>query len=140
MLTVSDSEDTGVAPDDIRKIVTATSLTSIRVDEIQAGPVATNANDGEMHVSLNREDPSFAVTNDGQMLLVKLAHRIRCVDREEDLEETEAGTSIRISHILEFSVDGELEVTSAMISAFVETNAYFIAYPYVRQMFTSLTA
>ncbi|WJH26708.1 hypothetical protein [Pseudarthrobacter defluvii] len=126
--------DAPVVPSDVSQIVQATEPIEVRLDEVHAGPVQAAAS--EMQVKLERGQPGFAYIEESDVLMVRLEHKVSCF-----LESApDAPTDLRLHHIVAFKVLQELEVSADAIGAFIETNAYFIAYPYVRQSITQLTA
>lgn len=72
--------------------------------------------------------------------MVRLRHVLHCTDDEDQLGDTNTGVVIKLAHVAEFQVQKDLQVNSAAIAAFIDTNAYFVIYPYVRQIVTSVTA
>lgn len=123
-----------VTPEAVAALVAATEPMEVRLDEVHAGPVGNSSSD--MEVELSRGEPGFAYIEEEEILLVRLQHSMSCYPSGQP----EAVTSIDASHIIAFRVTGEVEVQTAVISAWIETNVYFIAYPYVRQFFTEITA
>lgn len=131
---LSDPSENAVSPADVAAIVSSTELIEVRLDEVHAGPVAASV--ASMQVSLSRGEPGYAYIQDQELLLVRLEHQLDCS------EESQTGIVAEIGafHIAAFRVTTELEVEAAAIAAWIETNVYFIAYPYVRQFFTSITS
>lgn len=130
--------DEGVNPtvraSDVSKIIEATEPMDVRLDEVHAGPVGAVGD--AMQMDLGRGEPGYAIPEDEDVILVRLEHTLTCAPEGVP----ESTTSIQASHVVAFSVNEPLEVNSATISAWIETNAYFIVYPYVRQFFTQMTA
>ena len=89
-----------------------------------------------MTVRLVRGEPGFAYDPEADVLLVRLEHALSCFAGQDE----DNATTIRANHIVAFNVVGELNVHAATVSAWIETNVYFIAYPYIRQFFTQMTA
>ncbi len=130
----SDEVDEPVSVSDVAAIIGAMELVEIRLDEVHAGPVQVVNN--EMQVKLERGQPGFAYVEDDEVLMIRLEHRVSCfTEAEPDLT-----TDLNLHHIVVFKVLQDIEVSAAAVGAFIETNAYFIAYPYVRQSITQLTA
>ncbi|MFL4473771.1 hypothetical protein ACIPVK_07235 [Paeniglutamicibacter sp. MACA_103] len=127
-------KDTPVAASDVAMIIGSTEPIEVRLDEVHAGPVQAAAN--EMQVKLERGDPGFAYIEESNVLMVRLEHKVSCFTEAEP----DSATTLHLHHIVAFKVLQELETSEAAIGAFIETNAYFIAYPYVRQSITQLTA
>lgn len=133
LLTIKSGETNRVvSPVDVAAIVDATEPFEVRLDEVHAGPVMTAA--AEMQVELGRGEPSYGYVAVDEVLLVRLEHRLSCF-----VEVGGPSTDIRAHHIVAFRVLKELQVDAAVISAWIETNVYFMAYPYVRQFFTQIT-
>lgn len=130
----NESVQTPVTPGDVAALVAATEPMEVRLDEVHAGPVHEVA--AEMRVKLIRGEPGFAYVEDQELLLVRLEHGISCVAGSDE----ENPTTIGAHHIVVFKVLRQLDVQAATIAAWIETNVYFIAYPYVRQFFTQITA
>lgn len=128
------------SPDAVRRIINATRPTEVRVDEISCGPVSLSGLEA-LHYQLNRLEPSFALANDGLVLLVRLPHVLQCLDVDEEDEELDGNVraEIRVTHLAAFSVLDDLETCVEALSAWIETNVYFLVYPYVRQIMTTLT-
>ncbi|UUL75722.1 hypothetical protein NG819_16315 [Pseudarthrobacter sp. Fe7] len=130
----ADETDVPVVPSDVAMIIGATEPIEVRLDEVHAGPVAAAA--AEMQVKFERGQPGFAYVEERDVLMVRLEHKVSCFTADEP----ESATNVHMQHIVAFQVLHELEVSAAAIGAFIETNAYFIAYPYVRQSITQFTA
>lgn len=126
--------DTSVSASDVAMIIGATEPIEVRLDEVHAGPVQTVGN--EMQVKLERGQPGFAYVEETNVLMVRLEHTVSCFTEAEP----ESATNLNLQHIVVFKVLQDLEISAAAVGAFIETNAYFIAYPYVRQSITQLTA
>ncbi|MBX7444508.1 MULTISPECIES: hypothetical protein [unclassified Arthrobacter] len=130
----AEPEDAAVNPSDVAALVAATEPVEVRLDEVHAGPVQSAAAD--MTVRLVRGEPGFAYDPAADVLLVRLEHILSCFAGQDE----DNATTIRANHIVAFNVLGELNVHAATVSAWIETNVYFIAYPYIRQFFTQMTA
>ncbi|WCI08115.1 hypothetical protein PJ267_16825 [Arthrobacter sp. OVS8] len=122
-----------VRPSDVALIIGATEPIDVRLDEVHAGPVAGVS--AEMQVKFERGQPGFAYVDETDVLMVRLEHKVSCFIKDNPGTET----TINLHHIVAFQVRSELDVSAAAVGAFIETNAYFIAYPYVRQSITQLT-
>lgn len=129
-----ESVQTSVDPSDVAALVAATEPVEVRLDEVHAGPVLAVAS--EMQAKLVRGEPGFAYLDDQELLLVRLDHGLSCVAGSDE----ENATMIRAHHIVAFKVVQELDVQAETVAAWIETNVYFMAYPYVRQFFTQITA
>ncbi|MFK0007871.1 hypothetical protein ACIQTZ_12540 [Paenarthrobacter sp. NPDC090520] len=126
--------DQSVSPEDVASVVAVTEPIEIRLDEVHAGPVVSART--EMQVSLGKGEPGYAYLDDEEVLLVRLEHNLSCFESSNPT----AATEISAHHIAAFKVVGEIDVTPAVLAAWIETNVYFIAYPYVRQFFTQITS
>lgn|GEM_PF-5776652 len=131
---INEETPSSVTPEAVAALVAATEPTEVRLDEVHAGPVVSSSS--EMEVELSRGEPGFAYIEEEEILLVRLEHSMRC----HPTGNSEASTSIDASHVIAFRIMQEVDVQAAVISAWIETNVYFIAYPYVRQFFTEITA
>ncbi len=129
-----ESVDASVSPADVAALVAATEPVEVRLDEVHAGPVVTAA--ATMQAKLVRGEPGFAYLEDQETLLVRLEHGLSCI---ADGDEANA-TTISANHVVAFKIVHELDVQAATVAAWIETNVYFMAYPYVRQFFTQMTA
>lgn len=123
-----------VSPEDVASVVAATEPLEVRLDEVHAGPVSSGSI--EMKVKLSRDEPGYAYLPESEVLLVRLEHSLSCFEASSP----DRTTDIRAHHIAAFKVTQQLDVEHAVLSAWIETNVYFIAYPYVRQFFTQITA
>ena len=130
----ADEMDAPVSASDVAMIIGATEPIDVRLDEVHAGPV--EAMGSEMKVKLERGHPGFAYIDENNVLMIRLEHKVSCFLEAEP----NSATNLQLHHIVAFQVMKELEVSEAAIQAFIETNVYFIAYPYVRQSITQLTA
>lgn len=142
LIKLVESDSPEVSPDDVRKIIEATIPVEVRVDEIAGGPVAA-FDEEQFEVELQRGEPAFALTDDGKSLAVRLEHTLVCANNlsSPDTESSKsAQTKITVAHVVNFNCDSSVEVSIPAISAWIETNVYFIAYPYVRQFFTNITS
>ncbi|WOQ17849.1 hypothetical protein [Raineyella sp. W15-4] len=131
MLSILEQSGPVSAPD-VAAIIEATQPIGVRVDEVHAGPVRTIPT--TMTAGIVECQSAYALLPDDDVLLVRIAHTLSC--REDDDEVA----SIRVAHIVSFKVTADLETSRPAMSAWVDTNAYFLAYPYVRQFFTEITA
>lgn len=131
------AEDNDASPDAVREIIESTTPVSVRIDEVTAGPVRHSSAE-ETQVELNRGTPAYAVADDGQTLLVRLEHSLRIATRSNDSDSD--ATSITVFHLAAFDCHRDLETSANALSAWIETNVYFMVYPYVRQFFTMMTA
>lgn len=131
MLTITDIASE-VTADAVATIIDATSFTGVRVDEVQAGPVKTL--DGTIKAGVTETECAFASLPDKDTLLVKVQHTLSC-----HAEDGSEAASITVAHIATFHITTDLTTTRAALSAWVDTNVYFLLYPYVRQFFTEMT-
>lgn len=128
-----------VSPADVAALVDVTEPIEVRLDEVHAGPVRFSGT--EMKIRLERGEPGFALSEDGQILMVRLEHAMFCESSEDESDEDDPEpTEIRASHIVSFRISGKISTSPNIVSAWIETNVYFMAYPYVRQFFTEITS
>lgn len=119
----------------VQAVIETTELADLRVDEVSAGPLVTRGED--LSFRLGRGVPQFRFGEDGDdVLMVRLEHTLGLIGSEED----GPVTTLKVAHVLTFEVLGDLEAEAADLSAWIQSNVYFIVYPYVRQIFTTLTA
>lgn len=133
-LTVHEvGDNTTVTTEEVASIIGATRVAGVRLDEVHAGPLTY---EGSAPVyGVQTEVPKFAYADDPGQILVRIEHDVS-IGADEDLEDT---TEVSVAHVVTFALDEDLETTPAALSAWVETNVYFLAYPYVRETLTSLT-
>lgn len=129
-----DETNQSVSPDDVASVVAATEPIEVRLDEVHAGPVLSVP--AEMQVRLDKGEAGYAYLDEEEVILVRLEHKLSCFDSSNPT----SGTEIGAHHIAAFKVTQQLRVSPAVLSAWIETNVYFIAYPYVRQFLTQITA
>lgn len=120
-------------PEGVQSILEATEVVDIRVDQVEAGPVA--ATGGRVLARLGRGAPQYAYFENLQQFVVRLEHILECRGDTED----GPLTTLRVWHVVAFEVSADLEVGEANVAAWIHSNVYFFAYPYVRQFFTNLT-
>lgn len=131
MLTITD-DSTAVSQAEVSRIIDATGLANVRVDEVDAGPV--KATPDSVNAGIVNKEIAFGPVPDSDTLLVRVEHTLSC--RNGDDAEI---ASIKVAHIATFRVTDDLDTTRAAVSAWIDTNVYFLIYPYVRQCFTELT-
>lgn len=131
MLTITDGS-TAVSQTEVSRIIEATSLANVRVDEVNAGPV--KATPDSIHAGIVNREIAFSPVPDSDALLVRAEHTLSC--RNGDDAEI---ASITVAHIATFRLTADLDTTRAAVSAWIDTNVYFLIYPYVRQFFTEMT-
>lgn len=139
MITLREEESPAVLPSDVANLVAAIEPVSVRCDEIHAGPLAGVDGESELVVDLGRGEPQYALAEEGKLLLVRLEHTVSCTSEGIANGVDASSTNISMAHVVVFEAKQPLETTRQTISAFIETNAYFIAYPYVRQLVSTLT-
>lgn len=125
------------SPRAVGEIIDATTPVAVRIDQVVAGPVHQTSFD-HAAFELNRGTPAFAVIDDGQTLLVRLEHSL-LITNPSDSSEPDT-TTITVCHLAAFECHQDLETSPSALSAWIETNVYFMVYPYVRQFFTTMTA
>ena len=133
MLTIVEDEAEPTAAG-VEFLIAATRLVDIRLDEVEAGPVRLCAQ--TMSVDLHCTLPQFAWDDDSRSLMVRLEHVLECRSDDEDAELV---TTIRFCHLMNFDLLKEIETSAADVAAWIRTNVYFMAYPYVRQACSMLT-
>lgn len=122
-----------VSAEAVAAIIEATQPIGVRVDEVHAGPV--RAVPTTMTAGIVECQSAYALLPDDDILLVRIAHTLSCRDENDD-----EVASIRVAHIVSFKITADLETSRPVMSAWIDTNAYFLAYPYVRQFFTEITS
>ncbi len=133
-LTVDEVDhDASVSAEDVASIIGATRVAGIRLDEIHAGPLTYEGSAPVYAVRTNV--PKFAYIDDPGQILVRIEHEVS-IGADEDLKEA---TEMSVAHVVTFALEEDLATTPAALSAWVESNVYFLAYPYVRETLTSLT-
>ncbi|MDN5997321.1 hypothetical protein [Acidipropionibacterium jensenii] len=132
MLTVTE-DDTKVSRADVARIINATNLTNLRVDEVKAGPV--KAAPDTINAGIVNKKVAFGSPQGSDVLLVRVEHTLSCRDKDE----TEIA-SVTFAHILTFHLTTDLKTSRAAVSAWIDTNVYYMVYPYVRQFFTEMTS
>ena len=133
LLTVVSHPSNAVSPEDVQRIVDSTSVVDVRLDEVHAGPVGRV--DQAMTVEVEVGEPQVARVDEQNRLLVRFSHSISC---HAEGSESEA-TQLKLWHVVTLDVTEEIEATWPAIAVWIETNVYFLAYPYVRQSVSALT-
>lgn len=134
-LTIIDKDDDStVSADEVAAIVQATRVLNVRLDEVHAGPLTLEGSDPVFVVSAKL--PKFAYVKEASQILVRLEHEAR-VGADESLDDA---TEVVIAHVISCALEEDLECSAAALSAWVEANVYFLAYPYVRETFASITS
>lgn len=136
MIRIVDDGSVEVTPESVSEIIGATTPVGVRVDQVNAGPVHQTQFEAP-DVELVRGGPAFAAVDDGQRVLVRLEHTLTIGEAASSADER---SSITVFHLAIFDCAADLTCTPASVSAWIETNVYFIVYPYVRQFFTMMTA
>jgi hypothetical protein len=131
------ADDVDASPEAVGAIIDATTPVSVRIDEVTAGPVRQSSFDNPQF-ELIRGIPAFAIVDDGRTLVVRLKHSLQ-VTTDGDGDQSDV-TTISVFHLAAFDCHKDLETSPDALSAWIETNIYFIVYPYVRQFFTMMTA
>ena len=133
-LTVSGHDgDSAVTADDVAAIVQATRVVNIRLDEVHAGPLTIEGGDPAYSVRANL--PKYAYAEEAEQILVRLEHEVK-IAADGSLENS---TEVSVAHVIAFGLEEDLNASPAALSAWIETNVYFLAYPYVRETLASLT-
>lgn len=133
-LTVREHDDDAtVSSEEVGKIIESTRVVGVRLDEVHAGPLAF---EGDSPVyGVQTKLPKYAFVEDPGQVLVRIEHLV-LIGADEELE---SATELRVAHVASFSLDADLDTTAAALSAWIESNVYFLAYPYVRETLASLT-
>ncbi len=118
---------------DVARIINATNLTNLRVDEVKAGPV--KAAPDTINAGIVNKKIAFSSPHGSDVLLVRVEHTLSCRDKDE----TEIA-SVTFAHIITFHLTTDLKTSRAALSAWIDTNVYYMVYPYVRQFFTEMTS
>ncbi len=118
---------------DVRRIMACTQVVFVRMDEVHAGPLIL---DGKSPVyGVRRGPPKFGYVEAEEQLLVRIEHEVK-IAADESLEES---SNLTVAHVIAFAVTDEINVTLDALSAWIESNVYFMVYPYVRETLASLT-
>lgn len=133
-LTIIDKDaESTVTADEVAAIVQATRVLNVRLDEVHAGPLTFEGGDPVFGVSAKL--PKFAYVEEAEQILVRLEHEAQ-VGADESLDDA---TEVTVAHVISFALEEDLESSTAALSAWVEANVYFLAYPYVREALASIT-
>ena len=134
LLNIEQVDDHTVYPEDVQRLISATEVIEVRLDEVHAGPVSRLSD--SLVVDVEVDEPQVGRTDAEDGVLVRFTHRLSCY-AEETPEQT---TNLQLSHVVALQVREQLNTTWPAVAAWVETNIYFLAYPYVRQSVTALTS
>lgn len=132
-LTIEESDNLDVRPDDVHRLIDATQVVDVRLDEVHAGPVGALTD--SMLITVDVDEPQIGRTEDPDRVLVRLTHRVTCSPEEG----SDAATHLQLSHVVALDVVSELTTRWPVVAAWIETNLYFLVYPYVRQTVSTLT-
>lgn len=127
-------DDQSVSADEVAAVIDATRVANVRLDEVHAGPLALGG--GDVVYDVQAERPKFAHVEGAGQILVRIEHGVR-VSTEKS---SERSTEITVAHVISFDLVDDLEARPVALAAWVESNVYFLAYPYVRETLTSLTS
>lgn len=134
LLTLHDHpEDAAVSSEEVGDIIRATRVAGVRLDEVHAGPL-TFEGDAPVY-GVRTKLPKFASVEDPGQVLVRIEHEV-LIGTDEELENA---TELHVAHVVAFTLETDLDTTPAALSAWIESNVYFLAYPYVRETLASLT-
>lgn len=139
MLELLAAEDgTPVTADDVSRLIARTELRNIWVDEIQGGPVGLPPAELELHIRAMA--PSFALAAEDRLLLVRFEHIVSSVTAPagEDPQDPDPEL-LRVAHVAQFDIQGDDPIRHDVVAAWIDTNVYFMVYPYVREAIHSLT-
>lgn len=126
--------DQSVTADEVAAVIHATRVANVRLDEVHAGPLAPDS--GDLVYKVQAEHPKFAYVEEARQILVRIEHGVQI----SAAESSEKITEITVVHVISFDLANDLEASPAALAAWVESNVYFLAYPYVRETLTSLTS
>lgn len=135
MFTLDESDSSSVSLDEVKAIVHGTEIQGIYLNEIvlpSVGFVPKSAS-----VAVHRKVPEFS-TNDDDLLMVKFGHEITFRGSED--EETQEALKLDVAHLLVLRLTQPVTATPAALLAYADTNAYFMVYPYLRQVVTEITS
>lgn len=88
-----------------------------------------------MLITVDVDEPQIARTENPDRIFVRLTHRVTCSPGEG----SEGATHLQLSHVVALDIQSELTTRWPVVAAWVETNLYFLVYPYVRQTVSTLT-
>lgn len=128
-----------VTADDVSRLITRTELRNIWVDEIKGGPIGLPPAALELHIRAMA--PSFALAVEDRLLLVRFEHVVSSVtapEAENDQSDPDPEV-LRLAHVAQFDIQGDEPIRHDVVSAWIDTNVYFMVYPYVREAIHSLT-
>lgn len=134
LFSISVPEGDLVTPEDVQSIINATQVIEVRLDEVHAGPLRTLAE--AMSVDIDAGEPQFGRADNEDRILVRFTHNIR-IHPEELPDEL---TTLQLSHVVVIEAREAIKTTWPAVAAWIETNVYFLAYPYVRQSVSALTS
>lgn len=134
MLTIEQSDDPLVRAEDVQNLIDATEVLEVRLDEVHAGPLAKLGD--TLVVDVKVDEPQIGRTDFDDRILIRFTHRVLCFAEATP----ELTTELTLSHVVALQMTKPITVRPAVVAAWVETNIYFLAYPYVRQSVTVLTA
>lgn len=128
-----------VTADDVSRLIARTELRNIWVDEIKGGPIGLPPAELELHIRAMA--PSFALAVEDRLLLVRFEHVVSSVTAPEggDDQSDPDPEMLRLAHVAQFDIQGDEPVRDDVVSAWIDTNVYFMVYPYVREAIHSLT-
>ncbi|MCC6498497.1 MAG: hypothetical protein IT193_19800 [Propionibacteriaceae bacterium] len=131
------TDPTLVSPDDVKTIIEASQIIDVRLDEIQAGPLSGDLSDAI--VRFRRDLSEYGFSDDRAAMLVKIPHTAEWVQESPD-GAVEVLARVRLVHVAHFALTAELPDRPSAISAWIDTNVYFMAYPYVRAAFHTVAS
>lgn len=134
MLTIEQSDDHIVQTEDVQSLIAATEVIEVRLDEVHAGPLGVLSD--PLIVNVRVDEPQIGRTDYEDRILVRFTHHVSCFGEATP----DHVTDLSLSHVVALQLKEPIAVRAAVVAAWVETNIYFLAYPYVRQSVTSLTA
>lgn len=125
-----------VEPADVRRVIERTEIRDVRLDEVHAGPVAPLSD--SLVARLTRYTPEFLISDEPPAVLVRIVHSVDYVDSEDTGDDPGSFATIRVTHVAHFDLLGSDPLDMAALSAWIDTNVYFMVYPYVRATLQTL--
>lgn len=136
-MPVDDSTGT-VTVEQVQAIIDATEVVNVRLDQVAAGPAERDLKGTQVRI-LHTEN-RYALRDD-RVLLVRFTHVAEWfTPGNDDTETSEPLAKASLVHVAEFSLTEGFPLEASPLAAWIDTNVYFIVYPYVRAAFSSISA
>lgn len=126
-----------VRPEDVKAIIASTNILEVRLDEIHAGPLSGDLSDAV--VRFRRDFAEYGFSEDGDGMLIRFPHTAEWVLSGSG-DDVEVIAKVALVHVAQFELTGELPDNPPALSAWIDTNVYFMVYPYVRAAFHSIAS